>query len=338
MHCSVCDDSIGGYYYRDELFGTLACNRCYTTRCTWCTRYAPTIEFEDYETCNDCLADAVISETQFEGLIRDARPILSTHLGPNRYSDIRVRFMTDEESLRYRLGQAFFGGSYPPLIELKPGMPYSKALAVLLHEYGHMALNLNHHTLDARPHMASREPMIEEGFCEVLYAVALMTQTTPVARAQSFLLPGNPDPVYGDGFRLMWQRALDLGSVGALLEELTREPHSFRGPSVDLVHDDFVVPDDIAPLVEAGGGGECGPLRGKAVKVTELPDDAPRGPRLRGKGVALAERPTTTTSPTPPGATPALRGKGLGGARVTSPDRDKSDRGSGGGLRGKGLD
>ena len=338
MQCSVCDDMIAGLHYRDELFGSLACDGCHLTRCFWCGRFAATVEFGDYETCSECLGSAVVSETSFEALIRDARPIIQSHLGPNRYSDIRIRFMSDPESLRTRLGQAFFGGSYPPLIELKPGMPYSKALAVLCHEYGHMALNLHHHTLDPRPYMASRDDLIEEGFCEVLYALALMTQSTPVARAQSFYLPGNPDPVYGDGFRLMWQRALDLGSVGALFEQVTREPHSFRGPPVDLVHDDFEVPSDLAPLVESGCGGERGPLRGKAVKLAELPADAPRGPRLRGKGLALTERPPSTTPPTSPTSRPGLRGKGLDGAKSSSPDGDDSDRNPIGGLRGKGLD
>ena len=230
------------------------------------------------------------------------------------------------------IGIALFGGP-DPHIRLKQGIPLGHAIGVLAHEYGHMILNLDHQTLENRPGILSREPVIEEGFCEVMCAVALLSQSSDDARWMSFLMPGNPDPVYGDGFRMMWPRAIDLGSVGALLQELTGETHPFRGPSPTDVDDDFYIPDDIAPLVDAGTGDrDKGALRGTALLIKDLPEDATVGPRLRGRGLAVAEKDSRTSAPTITKG--VLRGRGLrpsGSPSAESPIKKKT-------LRGKGLD
>lgn len=273
------------------------------------------------------------SERDLENLVKLTLPIIDRHVGPNSYHRIPVRFgeMTPTEYASHPIGMAFFGGPNPH-IRIMRGMPLGRTVGTLAHEYGHMMLNLDHQTLANRPGMSSREGIIEEGFCEVMCAIALLTQTSDDARWNSFMMPANPDPVYGEGFRLMWPRALSLGSVGALLQELTGEPHLYRGPRPDELHDDFEIPDDIAPLVDAGTGDrDKGILRGTALLVKDLPEDAPVGPRLRGRGLVVAEKDRATTPTVLKGT---LRGTGL-----RSPDRPRPDtppkKGS---LRGKGLD
>lgn len=259
-------------------------------------------------------------------------PILGAHLGPNSYNHIPVSFGIYADDDSQPLGLAFFGGG-SALIRLWQGMPRGFAIGVLAHEYGHMALNLDHRTLENRPGISSRERIIEEGFCEVMCATALLSQSSDDARWMSFLMPGNPDPVYGDGFRMMWPRALELGSVAALLQELTGEVHPFRGPRPDILHDDFTIPDDIAPLVEGTSGDrDKGVLRGTALHVRDMPEGAPTGPRLRGKGLhVLEDKPSIPTGKTPKGI---LRGTGLRG-----PDKPKTGSPpKKGTLRGKGLD
>lgn len=275
----------------------------------------------------------MVTDRDVEKLVKLTLPIIDRHIGPNAYHRIPVRLgeMTPSEFASDPIGIAFFGGS-DPHIRIKRGMPLGRTVGTLAHEYGHMMLNLDHRTLANRPGIMSREGIIEEGFCEVMCAVALLTQTSDDARWNSFLMPASTDPIYGDGFRLMWPRALALGSVGALLQELTGEPHLHRGPRPDELHDDFVVPDDIAPLVDIGTGDrDKGILRGTALLVKDLPEDAPVGPRLRGRGLTVAEKDRVKT---PTVLTGTLRGTGL-----RPPDRPRPGTSpKKGTLRGKGLD
>lgn len=335
MRCNACEEPILGLYYINPLFGENACVECVEHlgfRCTWCGRFKETKDHFGKPACRSCISTSVTSDKQIAALVKATLPILETHLGPTSYNHIPVSFGIHADSDSHPLGLAFFGGG-SPLIRLWQGMPMGFAVGVLAHEYGHMALNLDHRTLENRPGISSRERKIEEGFCEVMCATALLSQSSDDARWMSFLMPGNPDPVYGDGFRMLWPRALELGSVAALLQDLTGEIHPFRGPRPDILHDDFTIPDDIAPLVEGSSGDrDKGVLRGTALHVRDIPDGAPTGPRLRGRGLAVLEdKPSTPGSSVTKGI---LRGSGLvvpkGPKAAPAPKKGK--------LRGKGLD
>ena len=338
MECHVCTKSIDGLYYSNPLFGEVACAPCVVDRkqyCDWCGRYKETTVRLGKRSCGSCSDSSISTEADIYRLKGITLEILDRHLGPNSYDKLPIQFdgLVPSDYAPNPLGNAFFGGP-DPHIRLMRGMPLGFAVGVLAHEYGHMALNLDYRTLGDRPGLGSRDKVIEEGFCEVVNAIALLTQTSDDARFLSFLMPGNPDPVYGDGFRLMWPRAIELGSVGALLQELTGETHPFRGPSPDELHDEFIVPDDIEPLVELGSGDrEKGVLRGTALHVKDLPKDATIGPRLRGRGLVAADRDITKTDRTSVKGT--LRGAGLADKKKPESTKPASPKG---GLRGKGLD
>ena len=338
MECHVCTKSIDGLYYSNPLFGEVACAPCIDDRkqrCDWCGRFKKATLHFDKLACGSCRESSISTEADIYRLKGITLEILHRHLGPNSYDKLPISFdeLIPLDYAPNPLGQAFFGGPDPE-IRLWRGMPLGFAVGVLAHEYGHMALNLDHQTLMNRPGLGSREKKIEEGFCEVVNAVALLTQTSDDSRFMSFLMPGNPDPIYGDGFRLMWPRAIELGSVGALLQELTGETHPYRGPSPDELHDEFIIPDDIEPLVEIGSGDrEKGVLRGTALHVKDLPKDVPIGPRLRGRGLVAADRDLTETDRTSVKGT--LRGAGLAEKKKSESTKPVPTKG---GLRGKGLD
>ena len=341
MECHVCADAISGWHYTNPLFGDIACAQCFDIKkkiCDWCGRFKDTTVHTGKRYCGSCLSSSISDETQIATLIDATLPILERHLGPNSYGELPVRFdgLVPSDYAPNPSGNAFFGGP-DPHIRLMRGMPLGTAMGTLAHEYGHMALNLDYRTLGNRPGLGSRDNVIEEGFCEVMAAVAHLSHPSDDSRLQWFLMPGNPHPVYGDGFRLMWPRSLELRSIGALLQELTAEHHPFRGPApddCDGFDDDFELPDDIAPLVDAESGDRHkGVLRGTALYVKDLPDDVIVGPRLRGKGLATTERDKTEERPIQKKG--PLRGSGL--SRKKKPETTKPVPPKGV-MRGKGLD
>ena len=260
-------------------------------------------------------------------------PVITDHFGVVAYDRLPLRFGPTSIDGRNPTGQAWWGPlDFESHIRILQGIPFGYAVGVLAHEYGHMLVNLEPDSLDLRPRAGTYDSVTEEGFCEVMCALGLLSQSSDDARYMSFLMPGNPDPVYGDGFRMMWPRLEELGSASALLETMTGQKHRFSKPFAETVIDDFEVPDDISPLVEmASGDRDKGPLRGTAILTKDLPDDAPRGPRLRGRGLGVLERPATSSTPSVTKG--ALRGAGL----HAEPDAPKSSDAPKGTLRGKGL-
>jgi len=180
----------------------------------------------------------------------------------------------------------------------------------------------DHVTLEKRASAGSHALMVEEGFCEVLNALALQTRSDPIARWQSFLMPANPDPIYGDGFRLMWKAAQEAGSVAALLEVVSGDRIPFRGPNIGGVVDSDVEDEDLVAVADGTRGDPTkGPLRGTALKAEEAPPSVPRGPRLRGTALTIEKDRKREEKEAKKGG---LRGKGLALARVKEEEERKA--------------
>jgi len=271
-------------------------------------------------------------------LIVDSLEIIERHIGPTNLEAVEVNFKREDRAhgMPSLVGLAA-SNTHQTKIFVEYGLPYSYALGVLCHEFGHALLFRDQTTLIQRRSAGTHDPQTEEGFCEDLFAVALQTQSSPVAKWQAFLKPADPSPVYGDGFRMMWKRATELGTVAALLEEVSGDKIGFDGPRVGTVVDDGGF-DEFVPLVDGGSADPTkGPLRGTALKPTELPADSPKGPRLRG--TALAGTPVADAA----AAAPPRRGLQGTGLRLPSEKgnpkdpRTKDPTSSSSRLRGKGI-
>lgn len=282
--------------------------------------------------CVDCRRSVIDTPEELEEVKQAALALITMHIGPNNLNEIKVELKKElaAGSATGRLGVAMSDDDVT-LLKLETGLPESFAISVLCHEFGHAILFRDHQTLVTRASAATHAIEVEEGFCEVLNALALQTRHDSVARFQSFLMPANPDKVYGDGFRLMWQAARDAGSVAALLEQITGDPIAFRGPPVDMTIDESDEFAELVPVVSAGRGDPTkGPLRGSALKPEDTPADAPRGPRLRGTALTVQIEKETETSSGRSG----LRGTGLALAKVKELEASESKSSR---LRGKGL-
>lgn len=301
----------------------------------WCGKLRHTTTHFGYKACEDCRESSVHTAADLNRL-RDATvPFLQDHLGAVRYGEIPVRFgvvPAPEFGILNPLGLAIYGPADNHIL-IQEGLPFDYAAGVLAHEFGHMIINLEPDSLHMRPRATMNDRLFEEGFCEVLCALKLLSSSHDAARFQSFMMPGNPDPIYGEGFRIMWARLEELGSVAALLETLTLQKHHFEKPFTDVMFDEFDVPDDISPLVElTSGDRDKGPLRGTAILTRELPIDAPRGPRLRGRGLGVLDSPSRV-SPSP-ATKGTLRGSGMASNPLDASTQNEKKKS----LRGKGLD
>lgn len=332
---------------RNRFWKTYLCESCTDGQvCVWCNQFGGCKKFEGLDVCRDCRLHIIDTEEEVAVLKTEVLSLITQHIGPNNLDMIPVLLKKDAD---FGVVPSLLGAAASredlTLLFLESGIPDSFALGVLCHEFGHAMLFRDHQTLEMRETGGRHELIIEEGFCEVLAALALQTRKDPVARWQSFLMPANPDPIYGDGFRLMWKATQELESVAALLELVSGDPVAFRGPRLDVVVDGEIEDDELIPIAEAGRGDPTkGPLRGSAFLVEEAPKDAPRGPRLRGTALTVArehEREEAETKKS------GLRGTGLATARIKeaedkSPGKSpgslkESKLNTGSRLRGKGL-
>jgi len=260
--------------------------------------------------CSECRQDIIDTQQELDELKAEALQIVTAHIGPNKLEEIPVRLKNETVFgvVPNVLGLTASREDLTLLL-IESGIPKSFALAILCHEFGHVILWRNHLTLKVRASAGSHPLIIEEGFCEVLNALALQSRFDPVARWQSFLLPVNPDPIYGEGFRMMWKAAQEAGSVAALLEQVCGERVPFRGPLIHAVVDEHFCSEGLIPVADVGRGDPVkGPLRGTAVRAADASPTVSSGPRLRGTALSVAEDRERVASGAQKGR---LRGAGL---------------------------
>jgi len=347
VHCVECKEAIVGRYVRNKFWKTNLCERCVDGQvCVWCYQFGSCEPVNGVDICRDCRRHIIDTQEELDELKLEALRIITRHIGPNNLDRIPVVLKKDGGygEVHSTLGVAISREDLTWL-KIESGIPDSFALSVLCHEFGHVMLARDQVTLEIRASAGSHAEMVEEGFCEVLNALALQTRSDPVARWQSFLMPFRDDPVYGAGFRLMWKAAQEAGSVAALLEEVSGDPIPFRGPNIGGVVDAGVEDDDLVAVVDSSRGDPTkGPLRGTALKAEEAPPSVPRGPRLRGTALAIEKDRKREEKEAKKGG---LRGTGLALARVKEEERKAGVRGSskpdspppasGSRLRGKSL-
>lgn len=347
MHCVECKRAIAGRFVQNRFWKTNLCEGCVDGQvCVWCNQFGGCEPVNGVDICRDCRHHIIDTHEELEELKVEALRIITRHIGPNNLDRIPVRLKKDGG---YGEVPALLGVAVSredlTLLVLESGIPDSFALSILCHEFGHAMLWRDHVTLKQRASAGTHALVVEEGFCEVLNAIALQTRTDSVARWQSFLMPANPDPIYGDGFRLMWKAAQEVGSVAALLEVVSGDSIPFRGPKIGGVVDVSLDDEDLVAVADGARGDPTkGPLRGTALKAEEAPSSVPRGPSLRGTALTIAKERKREESEAKKGG---LRGTGLALARVKEEEKKAGVRGlskpestppvSGSRLRGKSV-
>jgi hypothetical protein len=167
--------------------------------------------------CAVCNKSAVVDNA---GALRVAQPVLdwfTSELGANRLHEVplEVGSINTNALPPFNLGHAALtqsGNQGWAEIALSSHQHESMLASTIAHEYGHVLLSFSPYDFTFHGDF-NREPHIDEGSCEVIRALWLEHSNTPDAKYLRTLMDSNTTPVYGDGFRMMWQEYQKIGSL-----------------------------------------------------------------------------------------------------------------------------
>ena len=116
----------------------------------------------------------------------------------------RLAGNSDENLLGLTVSEDMFLGMLHH-IYIREGLSLFSYIETLSHEFGHVWLN------DTRSSL-NRSSLAEvEGFCNLLAFKIFQNGTSKKSRKVRERLLNNPDPIYGDGFRMMKKKAERMG-------------------------------------------------------------------------------------------------------------------------------
>lgn len=219
MRCSICGGAILGKYYYDE-WGNKVC-ACHVdngevARCASCGAYVPMQDStgDGRAMCGTCLSSVVVEREDAERMKRYVVRKLqqvgvefkdsyleSVNLdivSPQQMADIRQQPVNPQNkgiTITRSLGLIGFGGRMSHHIYMVSYMPRVEFAATLAHEVLHIWQNENGIKLS---------PIKCEGLCNVgSYLMYEDMQSLRTSFYKKQLLE-SPDPIYGEGFRLMY--------------------------------------------------------------------------------------------------------------------------------------
>jgi hypothetical protein len=91
--------------------------------------------------------------------------------------------------------------------------------STLAHEYGHVILTFNPSDFSFYGDF-NRDQFVDEGACEVIKALWLEHSNTKDSKHLRKIMESNITPVYGDGFRMMWQEYQKVGSLKGFIDHV----------------------------------------------------------------------------------------------------------------------
>lgn len=220
--CSVCGVKCGSKYAMTSKGEPLCPQHLMSPRCHMCQSVKSLITGPTIPVCAVCNKSAVVDNA---GAVRVAQPVLAwftAELGENRLSEVplEVGSINTNALPPFNLGHAALtqsGNHGWAEIALSSHQHESMLASTIAHEYGHVLLSFSPYDFTFHGDF-NREPHIDEGSCEVIRALWLEHSNTPDARYLRNLMDSNTTPVYGDGFRMMWQEYQKIGSLKGFID------------------------------------------------------------------------------------------------------------------------
>lgn len=249
-HCAICQQPLTSVYLTD-LFGNQTCatHKQQLPACCSCGRLVCAQltgggrSYPDKRTiCNLCYRTAVMDQAAAAALVAEMRQQLG-RLGMTLHKRAVIPFrLVDtpelERAKKGRKGQADVLGQtrkqcttngHGQIIDREVqeivilyGLPEEQFRTVALHELCHAWLHLS--AYDELP------LQVEEGLCTLTEYLYLRELNTPSSQARIAALEANPDPIYGEGFRLARQMFERVGLSRLLTYVKTKG--SFKKPSL----------------------------------------------------------------------------------------------------------
>ncbi len=216
-HCVVCGQLVGFTWLVDQ-FDEAICHRCSGQPSCWsCGAVtggqgvrARTILADGRVRCRRCSQGAVDVQADVGTVVRLVRPLLQSYgiRLPNRVKVELVslsRLETETGRQVHGLTVTHHGterGGTVAAIRVAEGLPATQFGQVLAHEIGHAWL--------VGCPRGNRSNVEEEGICELVASWWLTDRGGPLAVHLLNGMASNPDPVYGEGFRVARRRTAGM--------------------------------------------------------------------------------------------------------------------------------
>jgi hypothetical protein len=232
MICDICNKPINGYYLYDN-WGTKTHpqhNGRETARCYCCHKYVDdtnrgyALKYGDGRViCRACHDNAVNSsetgrksKTDVFMLFKKAGIALPEDriklvINDKKYAEQSLGKGSFHGLMRANWKTGFLGPHREYIINIISGLHYVVFNGVLAHELMHVYITENCINLSHKE---------EEGLCELICYYMHEASKTKIGNIQMQTMINNPDPVYGDGFRLMKSKIDKVGSWSKLMAEL----------------------------------------------------------------------------------------------------------------------
>ena len=225
--CAVCGMNCGMKYSITENGEPLCPRHVGAPRCHMCETVKGIIQGPTIPVCTTCCNYVIVD---YAGALKVCEPVLAwltSELGVHRLSEVQIEVGSMNTNARppYNLGHAALihsGNRGRAEIMLASHQHSSMLASTIAHEYGHVLLSFDPSDFTFHGNF-NREPHIDEGSCEVVRALWLEYSNTQDAKFLRKLMDKNIDPVYGDGFRMMWKEYQKIGSLKRFLDHVVND-------------------------------------------------------------------------------------------------------------------
>lgn len=268
--------------------------------------------------CSTCQLNGFKNTVDAVASIHGVLTWLETEIGPNSLKNVPI-VMDDGVNFFAEQGGVTNWSYDGYTLNLEIGiLQYSQAHMfepTLVHEYGHVLLIADPNTLAFTGGIGQHRLQEEEGFCEVLRYLWVTQASSGVRDLELRAISENRDPLYGDGFRLMWPRYQAAGSIMNLRNQLLGlAPVTTVAPPSQPLSPPVTPP--VIPVLTPGQVIEGGSHRPTLV-LDFLQELAPRSTRPAPLPATPTSRPVIDMHPIQPRATPPTQPKDSNSDRPT---------------------
>lgn len=228
--CAFCDGAITSTWFVTDM-GDVTCDRHPSApQCGGCRRVIPA---SDGLECRRCRHLQVSSTSDVDRAATTVLQWLTTEIGSHNYSLVPIRLVDQADLPPDVHGETTWvvgGEGLDVEICILKGLPRRQFQTLLAHEIGHVMLIANQVDLSYIGDSPLADHVEIEGFCEIVSVAWLLGTADELSLLDIRLIRENPDPIYGDGCRLMEPKFQRAGSLLAFYREVLGG-HS-RGTSV----------------------------------------------------------------------------------------------------------
>jgi len=222
--CAVCGSNCGSSYFVTANGEPLCKLHLSSIQCHMCQSVREIISGPTIPVCKNCSGSAIVDSHEASIVAQPVLDWLSFELGPHRLNEVEleVKSINDDLQLPYDLGHAAltqYGNQGSAKISLASHQHASMLASTLAHEYGHVILTFNPSDFSFYGDF-NRDQFVDEGACEVIKALWLEHSNTKDSKHLRKIMESNITPVYGDGFRMMWQEYQKVGSLKGFIDHV----------------------------------------------------------------------------------------------------------------------